>query len=410
MGLYIVGKRFTAFPAATSDEYQNMKKARLLPVVSALLISGCISTSGQNLPEAEHFASFTQADFSDYIAESELWIRENRRFIGDDPEQEVQLNLPFERKPEHPGDKAVLLVHGLSDSPYSFTDIADELVAAGYTVRSILLPGHGTKAEDLMHPELEDWTGIVSHHTQLLSQQYDEVWLGGYSTGANLVTAEAMQNRNVDGLLLFAPAFQPQSKMVALAPYVRHFVDWADKDPEENRVKYDSLAMNGAGVYYQTTQLVNNLLDERPLNLPVFMMVSEADSVIDTGIIADYFQQKFIHNNKQLIWYGEQGPQTSEPLPSDQLQVLSMDLPEHRISNGSHMSILYKADNPLYGINGLQRQCNNGQDEAGEAECRAGKEVWFSAWGYQEKGKTYARLTWNPYFKDSMQRMINMMP
>ncbi|GAL11562.1 hypothetical protein JCM19233_2552 [Vibrio astriarenae] len=32
--------------------------------------------------------------------------------------------------------------------------------------------------------------------------------------------------------------------------------------------------------------------------------------------------------------------------------------------------------------------------------CEQGGEVWWSAWGYQEEGKVYARLTWNPYYSD----------
>lgn len=31
---------------------------------------------------------------------------------------------------------------------------------------------------------------------------------------------------------------------------------------------------------------------------------------------------------------------------------------------------------------------------------------WLSAWGYQEEGKAYARLTWNPYF-DNLDNEIN---
>ena len=254
-----------------------------------------------------------------------------------------------------------------------------------------------------MHPELEDWTRLVSHHTQLLQAEYDEVWLGGYSTGANLVTIEALQNRKVAGLLLFAPAFEPKSRLVALAPWLKYLMDWADKDPEENLVKYDSLPMNGVGVYYETSERVMELLAENRLSIPVFMAVSEADSVINTDTVMAVFRERFT-GPKRLLWFGE-----ALTPPIAEAEVLSMQLPEYRISNGSHMSLLFDQNNPLYGIEGRQRQCNNGQDEEAEALCRSGSEVWYSAWGYREPGKLHARLTWNPYFDETMQAIFHLM-
>ena len=86
----------------------------------------------------------------------------------------------------------MLLVHGLGYSPFSFTDVAQHLADQGYLVSSILLSGHGSKVGDLMLPSLEDWQNVVHHHTQLLKEQTEEIWLGGYSTGVNLVTSEAL--------------------------------------------------------------------------------------------------------------------------------------------------------------------------------------------------------------------------
>ncbi|HKI82509.1 MAG TPA: alpha/beta hydrolase, partial [Pseudodesulfovibrio sp.] len=46
---------------------------------------------------------------------------------------------------------------------------------------------------------------------------------------------------------------------------------------------------------------------------------------------------------------------------------------------------------------GSLRICN-GQDRAGYARCRAGENVWFSAWGDVKEGAVMARQTFNPYF------------
>ena len=364
---------------------------------AALLMLAC--TQKQVLPEKQPSVSlpeYQQTDFQRYIADNQQWLRENRHYLSDDTELEIAINSPFELKPMQPNGKAVLLVHGLSDSPYSFIDIGQELVKQGYLVRTLLLPGHGSKAADLMLPVLDDWTGIVKHHTQLLIQRYDEVWLGGYSTGANLVTIEASENPQVAGLLLFSPAFKPDNNLVRLAPIARHFVDWADEDPEENIAKYDSLPMNGAAVYYQTSSLVREKLAEQPVDIPVFMAISEGDSVIDTLAALELYQKRFKHSNNQLAWFGEYQPNVQG------LHQFSMRLPEQKISAGSHMSPLYKPENTHYGVSGRFRMCANGQDEVQELLCREGDDVWFSGWGYREEGKVYARLSWNPYFDETI--------
>lgn len=376
------------------------KKKLSLVLASAVLMMACSQKQVQ--PEKQPSASlpeYMQADFQQYIADNEQWLRDNRNFLSDDSELEISINTPFERIPERSNGKAVLLVHGLSDSPYSFIDVAEQLVQQGFLVRTLLLPGHGSKAADLMLPTLEDWTSIVKHHTELLAREYDELWLGGYSTGANLVTIEASENTDVDGLLLFSPAFKPDNNLVRFAPVIRHFVDWADEDPEENIAKYDSLPMNGAAVYYETSSLVRDRLSEKTLDIPVFMAISEGDSVIDTLTALELYQNSFSHAGKQLAWFGEYQPAV------DGLNQFSMRLPEQRISAGSHMSMLYKPDNAHYGINGRFRMCSNGQQEALEQLCRQGEEVWYSGWGHQETGKIYARLSWNPYFKETMAVM-----
>jgi predicted esterase len=48
----------------------------------------------------------------------------------------------------------------------------------------------------------------ISHHIKLLEKEVDELGLGGFSTGANLVTSYALENeKDISGLLLFSPGF-----------------------------------------------------------------------------------------------------------------------------------------------------------------------------------------------------------
>jgi len=374
-----------------------------LATITLLLLTACSSTPVDPVYQpSTALSAYNQATFEDYVAVTKGWLEENRVFLSDNAELEIELNSPYELKPAVDSRKGVLLVHGLGDSPYSFTDVAKELQQQGFLVRTLLLPGHGSKPADLMLPELRDWQKVVSHHTALLAAEVDQLWLGGYSTGANLVTSEAYRNNDVEGLLLFSPAYTSSSQVVRFAPLANWFFDWADIDPETNITRYDSLPMNGAAIYYKTSQIARDDL-ETSFEKPVIMLLSEGDSVVDVNETAEIFQSSFTHPDSRLIWYGDNPPDIPR------VQHYSMQLPEQKISAGSHMGLLFSPENKRYGIRGDIRICNNGQNEQQELDCFAGKEVWFSGWGYREENKSHARLTWNPYFQEFSQDLARFM-
>ncbi len=387
-----------------------MKRTLALLTLGLLAVWGLLSACSTPAPEyrsAPELGSYLQPDFATYSRETRNWLAEHRHFLTDDHARELADNAPFELMPRAatPGlRKGVLLVHGLGDSPYSFVDIARSLADAGFQVRTLLLPGHGSKPGDLMLPRTEDWQALVRHHRRLFAAEVDELWLGGFSTGANLVTLEALEQPDgVTGLLLFSPAFKPRHQLVQFAPWLNYLVDWADKETETNPVRYDSLAMNGAARYYQTSERVRAALARTSFAGPVFVALSEADSVVDTEAVLALFDSRFPHPASRLIWYGER------PLSISRGQRLSMRLPDYRISTASHMSLLYAPHNPLYGIDGSQRICENGPSRTAKKRCLAGESVWFSGWGYTEADKLHARLTWNPYYTTANRLMLQVM-
>tara|TARA_R110001583_G_scaffold308_1_gene2806 strand:- start:25 stop:1188 length:1164 start_codon:yes stop_codon:yes gene_type:complete len=373
-------------------------------ISSIALLTACSqSNTDPNFVASASLPSYSQDNFQQYIDETKQWLSQHRVFKTDNIEKELQANTPFELIPEKPNGDAVLLVHGLGDSPYSFMDVAQHLAAQGYLVRAILLPGHGSKVGDLMLPTLEDWQNVVSHHIALLKPKTKKLWLGGYSTGANLVTSEALNDDGIEGLLLFSPAFKPKSSVVKWAKAASYVMTWADRDSETNYTRYNSLPMSGAAVYYDTVKVVQHDLEDTTYNKPVFMMISESDSVIDTKFPTTMFQMKFINKNNQLIWQGERD------LSIEKATRFSMQRPDLHIVNGSHMGLLFSPNNTEYGKQATIRICDNGQSNEQEKACEKGTDVWFSSYGSGGERKTLARLTYNPYFEQSMEKLDTMM-
>ena len=83
-----------------------------------------------------------------------------------------------------------LLVHGLTDSPYSFRTIAEDLRARGYYVLALRVPGHGTVPAGLTDVNWEDWLAAVrlgARHVRATIGEGKPLMLVGYSNGGALV-------------------------------------------------------------------------------------------------------------------------------------------------------------------------------------------------------------------------------
>lgn len=322
---------------------------------------------------------------------TKLWLRQHRSFIGEDRETELAMNMPTHLPSEH-SDKAVLLVHGLGDSPYSFSDLATSLHKRGFTVQTLLLPGHGSDPKDLMLPSYSDWQYMVDHYANMLKATHEQVWLGGFSTGGNLVTIHALEQGGVDGLLLFSPGFQSRTPLLEkFAPLALWFTDGYTAT-EQNKARYTSAPLNGAIAYSHSAGRLRELLAQQKVTMPTLIAMSEKDSVVDPDAVRELYTQRFSNPKNQLIWYGE------SEFNDANIRSLTMKLDTQHISTGSHMSPLYSPNNPYYGVEGERRMCMNSFDQQANQSCEAGAEVWFSAWGYEEQGKIHARLTWNPYY------------
>ncbi|WP_321803424.1 alpha/beta hydrolase [Burkholderia sp. BCC1988] len=369
----------------------------LTPVIAgASLFAGCAAPKNFQGP-------VSSVSFADYQSETLETLRARRSFQSADHEAELDWNAPKEwqsisqRIASRPA-KGILLVHGLGDSPWSFRDLAQELAAQGFLVRTVLLPGHGTKPDDLLTVTAEDWERVVWQQAEALQHDVKEVYLGGFSTGCNLVLEYAYAHPEIAGLVLFSPGFKTMP-FDWMAPLVAPIRPWLVKSggsmPMQTPVRYMNVPTNGFAQFYRTSVIARRLLGNGPYDKPVFMVVAQHDSVLNTRYLLDVFQQRFTNPRSRLVWYGEK---PSGLVDATRVLIRPDRLPALRISQFSHMGLLFSPRNPLYGEKGGLRICLNGQTERATQSCEQGASVWYSDWGHREEGKVHARLTFNPYF------------
>jgi len=103
--------------------------------------------------------------------------------------------------------KAALLIHGFIGTPTDFGRLPELLHKDGFDVYVPLLPGHGTDPRNFAKTTADRLESFVLNRHRLLTKEYEEVVLIGFSMGGALTALTAVKEP-VDKLVLLAPYFK----------------------------------------------------------------------------------------------------------------------------------------------------------------------------------------------------------
>ncbi len=183
-------------------------------------------------------------------------------------------NMSFELPVTQPVGGALLL-HGMSDSPYSLRKLALSLHSRNFWVLGLRLPGHGTIPSALKYVSWEDMDAAVglaaSHLLEKTGQR--PIHLVGYSTGAPLALNYALNTMQAKGtplpasLILISPAIgvHPAARLAVVKNWLSHLpglgqLAWLSIEPEFDPYKYNSFATSaGTQVYRLTSSVVQRI-------------------------------------------------------------------------------------------------------------------------------------------------------
>jgi len=221
------------------------------------------------------FAGYQQLEaelFAEAAATARGWAGhgeafEYSRYNPDGNSQRLAAGSPYNRSfrlsPANPLGGA-LLVHGLTDSPYSMKALAEALHRRGFEVTVLRLPGHGTFPSMLTEVRYRDWVAAVrlaAHDVAKRTGAGQPFYVGGYSTGATLTLNYALDAltdpdlRRPDRVLLMSPAIELTAvaalaniiDVLSLVPVpVLEKVRWQDVLPEYDPYKFNSFPVNAA--------------------------------------------------------------------------------------------------------------------------------------------------------------------
>lgn len=183
------------------------------------------------------------------------------------------------------GEVAVLLCHGFTGSPQSLRPWAEHLAAQGLTVSLPLLPGHGTRWEDLRITGWQDWYAEVDRELRLLCERREKVFVAGLSMGGALALRLAAKHGDaVSGVVVVNPANKVHGLAAHALPVVRHLVP-ATKGiasdiakPDSRELGYDRVPLHAAHSLRQFFRIVDGELPQ--VTQPVLLLHSPQDHVV----------------------------------------------------------------------------------------------------------------------------------
>jgi len=297
------------------------------------------------VPHEMTAAEIAKADWTQYLAAEQKIFSEVRTQVTDklDPESREPGNRYFAGSPIYPGNfaqdwnrsyvlepagapvGAVVLLHGLTDSPYSLRHIARRYRDDGYVAIAIRLPGHGTVPSGLTDVEWEQWlaaTHLAVKEARRRTGPSAPLHVIGFSNGGALAmkyALDALGDRSLprpDRIVLISPMIG----ITSLARFAGIFgwpavfpafakAAWLGIVPEFNPFKYNSFPVNGARqsslVARRLQQQISQYAGEGRLGeiAPILTFQSVVDFTVSTSAIVNALYKNLPANGSELVLF-----------------------------------------------------------------------------------------------------------
>ncbi len=207
---------------------------------------------------------------------------------------------------KHGGTRnAIVLVHGLTDSPYFLREIGEYFCSEmGFDVYLPLLRAHGLKQpEDMKDASADRWKEDVAFALGAAQQSGGKISIGGLSTGGTLSVDMAISQSQIinGGVFLFSAALglaNPDhieglgnlAEVLLRSPLATFFdhldhTSLTNNSPSGNPYRYSKMDIGGAAELSKLIKEVEQLMTKQMVIQPLFAVHSEADTTADIAAI-----------------------------------------------------------------------------------------------------------------------------
>ena len=218
----------------------------------------------------------------------------------------------------------LLLLHGLTDSPYSLRALGQKLNEQGFWVVGLRLPGHGTAPSALKYASWQDMAAATRIAMRHLNTKLGDkpIHIAGYSNGAALAIDHAIESfsdkqiTRPASLILISPsigvsAAAAAAGSVAFISKVPGFgrLAWTQTTPEFDPYKYNSFPVNGGAIARSLTQSVAGRVarlsqsDDATSFPPILVFKSAVDATVSTDAVVDRLLGRLPDNGNELVLF-----------------------------------------------------------------------------------------------------------
>jgi alpha-beta hydrolase superfamily lysophospholipase len=297
------------------------------------------------VPAELRAAELDATDWPRYLAQEASIFDSVRAEVSQklDPDARVPINRYFEQSPVYPAHFAhdwnrsyvmepdgkpvgvAVMLHGLTDSPYSLRHVAKLYRDHGFVAIGVRLPGHGTVPAGLTDVRWEDWmaaTRLAVREARGRVPSPAPLHLVGFSNGGALAmkySLDAIEDPKLpraDRIILFTPMigitrfarFAGLASLPALLPPFANAA-WLSVTPEFNPFKYNSFPVNGARQSYRLTDALQAQIERlaRAGRLgalpPVLTFQSVIDFTVSTPAILTALYAHLPDNGSEIVLF-----------------------------------------------------------------------------------------------------------
>jgi alpha-beta hydrolase superfamily lysophospholipase len=297
-------------------------------------------------PEELSTAELDAADWPRYLAAEAAAFATVRAQVTEalEPEDRIAANRYFAGSPLFPGHfaqdwnrsfvlepeggeplGAVVLLHGLTDAPYSLRHIGARYQARGWVAIGIRLPAHGTVPAALTEVTWEDWlaaTRLAVREARRRVGPDRPLHIVGFSNGGALAVKYALDAvedprlPRADRLVLVSPmigitAFARFAGLAALPAFFPRFAKaaWLGIVPEFIPFKYNSFPVNGARQSRRLTVALQQQVQRHAANgrlqalPPILTFQSVVDFTVSTRAVVAALYDRLPEKGSELVLF-----------------------------------------------------------------------------------------------------------
>ncbi|MHA1233403.1 MAG: alpha/beta hydrolase [Candidatus Helarchaeota archaeon] len=179
----------------------------------------------------------------------------------------------------------------------------------GYSVFAPLLPGFGTKKEDLYNIQIFDWIDSLKRWFLEFKQEVNKIFLLGHSMGGVLALYLAGEFANdVAGIIAISTPMKLKGFLIKLIPFFRLFIKyWKVNDLEEFKkisngiwVGYESIPLNLISKFNKLMRMNNAQLER--IKAPILIIQGTKDQFVSKKDPVTILN-KVSSTDKSIIWF-----------------------------------------------------------------------------------------------------------